>query len=235
MPEGSNPSVAPSTPTPTPQTTSSEPTPVQPASGTPVEPTTAGQASQQAMPTEPTQTAEPGNLDPVPDALAQAEGAKQDANQGAPETYGVFKDVSGKEYTPESVQGFVDVARELGLSQEKAQKMFEAFVPTATKYMRDDVIEKAKGWVQQSRMDSEFGGEHFNENLGIAKTAYMHYASDGLKQILNVSGLSNHPEVIRMFYRIGKTMQQDHGVQGGVSAPAGPRRRYPKSNMVVDE
>lgn len=175
----------------------------------------------------------PQDLGGIPDALAETPDPKP--AEGAPETYTSFTDVTGKEYTPESVKGFVDAAREVGLSQEKAQKMFQAFVPTAYKYMHDDVVEKAKGWVEASKNDAEFGGARFAQSMGIAKQAYSHFASDELKQILNATGLSNHPEIIRMFYRVGLTMQQDHGVQGGVSAPATPRRRYPNSNMVVDE
>ena len=204
-----------------------------------------------SQPTDPVQQ-EPGQPnpaqpegDPIPDALADAAGADGDTGdgkqpegqepEGAPEKYEAFKDFSGKEYTPEQVQDFANVAKELGLSQEKAQKMFGALVPTAYKYMRDDVMQKAQGWRKDAESDPEFGGAHFQENMGIAAKAYKTYASPELRKMINVSGLGNHPEFIRMFYRIGKAMSQDTGVQGGASAPAAPRRRFPNSNMVVDE
>lgn len=154
---------------------------------------------------------------------------------GAPEAYEPFTDEDGQTYAPEALEGFVGVARELGLSQEKAQKMFGSFVPTAKAFLQKDLIQKAKGWAESVEKDSELGGANFKQNLGIANQAYRKYASPEMQQILKTSGLSAHPEVVRMFYRIGKTMQQDHGVQGGASAPATPRRRYPNSNMVVDE
>ena len=202
----------------------------------PTEPTQSQtQAEPQPQQAEGGQTTSQAESDDIPDALAGGQEVQPAEPEGAPEAYAAFTDANGKEYAPEVVQGFTDVARELGLSQEKAQKMFGAFVPTAQKYMHEDLVEKAKGWLTESENDSEFGGEHFRENLGIAKQAYKQYASPKLQKILNVSGLGSHPEVVRLFYRIGRTMQQDHGVQGGTSAPAAPRRRYPKSNMVVDE
>ena len=205
----------------------------------PTEPTqpspTSTQTEPQSQPADGAQTDPQSDQSDIPDALASAPDTQSAEPEGAPETYATFTDANGKEYAPELVQGFTDVARKLGLSQEKAQKMFGAFVPTAEKYMHDDLVEKAKGWFAESEKDSEFGGERFKENLGIAKQAYKQYASPKLQKILNASGLGSHPEVVRLFYRIGLTMQQDHGVQGGTSAPAAPRRRYPKSNMVVDE
>lgn len=213
-----------------------------------------------AEPTEPTAPVPPeggeGNpTDPAPAATDPATGATEPqegmpsllggegegegggapkATPTAPEAYEPF-DIDGQQFSEEQVQGFAATARELGLSQENAQKMFATMVPTAREYLMKDLVAKSKEWASLSAKDPEIGGADFEAKRGIASQAYKHYATPELRAILNGSGLGAHPEVVRLFYRIGKTMQQDTGVTGSASAPAGVRRRYPKSNMVVDD
>ena len=162
------------------------------------------------------------------------EGASSNGDQegGAPESYEPFS-VDGQTIEAENAQEFVDMAKELGLSQEKAQKFMDAMVPAARNYLMKDLSAKAQAWAEETRKDPEIGGANFEANQGIAMAAYKHYATPELRTILTGSGLGNHPEVVRLFYRIGKSMQQDKGVAGDGTTPAQPRRLYPKSNMVI--
>lgn len=207
--------------------------------------------------TEPAEPATPaggeGNpTDPAPAATAQAtdateptadmpsllgEGDQNDGDQkpaqAAPEAYEPF-DVEGQQFTEAQLEGFAATAKELGLSQENAQKMLAAMVPTARQYLVDDLKAKSQEWASLSEKDPEIGGANFKANVGVANSALKQFATPEFTALLRGSGLGAHPEVVRVFYRIGKAMQQDHGVTGSASAPAGARRRYPKSNMVVD-
>lgn len=159
--------------------------------------------------------------------------AGQDDRVAVPEEYEPFA-IDGQQFSEEQVAGFATTARKLGLSQENAQEMFAAMVPTAREYLVNDLVAKSKEWADATAKDPEIGGANFEANKGIAKQAYARYATPELRAILTGSGLGNHPEVIRLFFRIGKTMQQDSGVTGSASAPATVRRRYPKSNMNPD-
>lgn len=186
---------------------------------------------------EPASAAEqsPAPVEAVPNALGEVTpAADPEPVETAPEAYEPFLDADGNPFDAELVGEFTGVAKELGLSQEKAQKVFGSVVPAARTYLQKDLVRQAKQWSEDAARDQEFGGEHFQANLGVAASAYQRYASDGLKQIVAQSGLGNHPEFIRLFYRVGKAMQQDTGVTGGASAPATPSRRYPNSDMVVD-
>lgn len=194
-----------------------------------VETTQAESAPEQAPEQE-----QPAQEEAVPNALGEAQPEEQAPVETAPEAYEAFVDADGKAYDEKLVKGFSEVARELNLSQENAQKVFGSVVPAAREYLRQDLVQKAKQWSEASSQDQEFGGEHFKANLGVAASAYNQYASAELKKIIADSGLGNHPEFIRLFYRVGKAMQQDKGVTGGTSAPATPSRRYPNSAMVVD-
>lgn len=155
------------------------------------------------------------------------------APQGAPENYDAFKAPDGREFKPEDVSGFVDAAKKAGFSQEQAQDMFGAMFPIADSYLRETLTKQVQAWTEQAKNDSEYGGANLNANLGMAKSAYDKFASPGLKQVLRASGLDNHPEMIRLFVRVGRTLSQDTGVQGSAARPE-KVIRYPKSNMVED-
>lgn len=172
----------------------------------------------------------------MPSLLGEADqnDGDQGAAQAAPEAYEPF-DVEGQQFTEAQLEGFAATAKELGLSQENAQKMLAAMVPTARQYLVDDLKAKSHEWASLSEKDPEIGGANFKANVGVANQALKQFATPEFTALLRGSGLGAHPEVVRVFYRIGKAMQQDHGVTGSASAPAGARRRYPKSNMVVDD
>lgn len=199
------------------------------------------QAETQAPPSGSEQTAESLMGDTLlgsGDQAAQegeSQTQEQETAQSAPETYEAFRDVNGNEYTPESVQQFADAAKSVGLSQENAQKLFEAMVPTARAHMMNDLRSKAEQWALDCEKDPEIGGANFGANKAVAISGYREFATPELRTILNASGLGNHPEVVRHFFRLGKTLQQDSGVHGNASANPPKRRRYPNSNMVVDD
>lgn len=175
-----------------------------------------------------TETAPAGMPDTLLDQNNEPEAA------AAPEAYAEFEGADGRMYAPEQVSGFVDAAKELGLSQEKAQKLFTAMEPTAREFMQRNLAETSAAWAEQAKADPEFGGDNFEQNAAIIRQAYREFTTPEFREIVKHSGLGNHPEFLRLFYRVGTQMQQDHGVAGSASAPAVKKPRYPKSNMVVD-
>lgn len=184
--------------------------------------------------TNPAPAAEGAEQKPIPSMLGDTpteEAPKQEpAPEPVPEKYEAFKDSEGNSYDPEQVADFAAVAKELGLSQEKAQKMFGVMRPAADKYVREEHMKRVEGWVKASQEDKEFGGSGFKANLGVAAKAYKEFATPELRQLLDQSGLGNHPEMIRLFYRIGQKVSQDTGVTGA-GAPEPKRRMFPNSNM----
>ena len=94
------------------------------------------------------------------------------------------------------------------------------------------LAEARNDWAQQSRADAEFGGEKLDENLAVAKKAVEALASPELKTLLEQSGLGNHPEIIRLFYRAGRSLSQDSFVGGKpAQGQSDARRLYANSNM----
>lgn len=164
-----------------------------------------------------------GSPEPAP-----KEAAAQD--EGAPEAYADFEGGDGKAIPAASLGGFTKVAKELGLSQAKAQKLVSALRPTVDGYINQSAEKYGREWAEQVKADKELGGADFDKKLAVAVSAYKNFSTPELQKMLEATRLGNHPEVIRMFYRIGTAMSQDTGVAGS-GAPVAKRRIYPNSNM----
>lgn len=168
----------------------------------------------------------------APDAASEKNAAPKEVptEESVPETYADFEGEEGAKIPASSLGEFTKVAKELGLSQAKAQKLVTALRPTVDSYVNDSAERFGRRWAEQVKTDKELGGADFSKKLGVAVSAYSKFATPELKQMLEATRLGNHPEIIRMFYRIGTAMSQDTGVAGS-GAPEPKRRLYPNSNM----
>jgi hypothetical protein len=119
----------------------------------------------------------------------------------------------------ETIQdAFKAAAKEAGLTQAQAQHLTDMGGLMRAKVMADHQAAQAQvytDWAEQSRSDKEFGGAKMDENLAIASKAINAFATPELKALLDSTGIGNHPEMIRAFYRAGKAMSEDNLVPGG--------------------
>ena len=138
--------------------------------------------------------------------------------EGAPEQYEEFKAPEGQQFDPEVLNNFKEIAKDLNLSQEAAQKMLDKMAPVVAQRQVEQIEALRTQWAEQSTADKEFGGEKLSENLGVARKALDTFGSPELKSLLNESGLGNHPEFIRLLYRAGKAIGEDSFVGGNKSA-----------------
>lgn len=216
-----------------------------PAGGTPQAPT----GSQEAAATPPGATAAPaapaapaaaapaqGNATPAEPAAAAkpAEGASTEAQPaqpaGAPEKY-EFQAPEGVNFDPAVVDKFSAVAKELNLSQEAAQKVLSEVGPAMAAAQQKAQAEMVASWETEAKADKEFGGENFERNLAIAKQGQAFIGTPALAQFLEQTKLGSHPEVIRLFFKVGQAIAEDTHVPGG-ARPAGgdkggsPTERY---------
>lgn len=183
----------------------------------------------------------PPKTDGMPNALGGVNPPSPEANDGqqqqqkqstAPEKYEPFNFGENPAIDPTNIEQFSTAAREAGLSQEQAQKVLDSLAPSVATKLRADLVRQAGEWLKASEADPEFGGAAFEANKGIAVGAYQKLATPELREILNNSGLCNHPEVIRLFYRIGKMTSQDSGVKGAPTPrDNGFADMYPNSPM----
>jgi hypothetical protein len=167
-------------------------------------------------------------------AAASAAAAAKDGGAAAavaapvvPEKYADFKLPEGVTLEAEQLTELHSAAKELGLSQEAAQKLVDRTVKdrqaTEASFVAKQqaaVKQAAVDWKTQTEADPEVGGAAIKENLAVAIKARDQFATPELTKMLNESGLGNHPEVVRFFFKVGKAMSEDKFTQGG-KAPAG--------------
>jgi len=111
-----------------------------------------------------------------------------------------------------ALEGATPLLKEMGLNQEQAQKMVDWYasqVETAHKSQVDAHNQLMNDWQEQSRNDSEFGGDAFEENIKVAQSAVTKLGTPALKQLLEDHGVGNHPEVIRFMVKVGNLTKED--------------------------
>ena len=156
------------------------------------------------------------------DSSVESETSESETPEGAPDKYEFNAKVADApgELDPEVLTAFGEVAKELALPQEAAQKVLDKVAPVIQARQAEQVEKARVEWAEESKSDDEFGGETFNANLEVAKTALNAFGTDPFKQLLSESGLGNHPEVIRFMYRAGKAISEDSYVGNSQGANA---------------
>jgi len=115
---------------------------------------------------------------------------------------------------------YKDIANELGLSQEGAQKLMDLAVKNAQNQY-DQHHEVQKQWVDNIKSDKEFGGNNLQTTVKSARGVIDKYGDPEVLALLDTTGLGNNPGVIKMFARIGKRVAEDSSVDG---SPAGSQK-----------
>lgn len=164
------------------------------------------QQTQTQTPTQTTQQQNPGGEKNEAEVKTDAS-LFDPAKVKLPEGYSMDENLM-KEFSP--------FAAELKLNHENGQKIVDLYVKglqsqvakLETKF-KEDADAQIDQWKKESVSDKEFGGAKFQENLAVAGKAIARFGSPALKILLDETGLGNHPEVIRAFYKAGKLISED--------------------------
>ncbi len=176
-------------------------TPAVPA--VPAVPVTPVTPSPGATPVEPTTPAEP---------LVKPLVKPGDAPGQTLESYSDFTLPEGVNLDATLMDKATPIFKGLGLNQEQAQKLvdFQAeMVKEGTQSQTDAFNQLIEGWKKDTENDKEFGGENFDENLGIAKLALDKFATPEFKELIADHGIAYHPEFVRYNLAIGKLLKED--------------------------
>ncbi len=144
----------------------------------------------------------------------------------APDTPPAEPDVDVTFDLPEGVafdeQGateFKAMVKELKLQPDAAKKLADLAASRA-RAQHEAHAALIESWTESVKTDKEIGGEKLAENLAVAKRAVDTFGSQALKDLLNQTGLGNHPEVVKAFIKAGKAISEDGFVRGAPRAPA---------------
>jgi len=163
-------------------------------------------------------------------------GEDEGALTGAPETYEDFAAPEGVELDADLAADLKALAKDMDLSQAGAQKVADLGLRLAAKWGEEQagrVAEMQAAWKTETEADKEIGGDALPANLAVAKKALDTYGTPELVALVNESQIGNHPEFLRLLFRVGKTLTEDTPVTTGTAAPAAKDARgfYPNSNM----
>lgn len=123
-------------------------------------------------------------------------------------------DFDGQDISPGFIDGYAAVAKEVGLPRDKACVLLSKAADLANRMDEQAVREQADAWVRQAKTDAEFGGAALDANLAVAKRGLEAFGGEPLKMLLDSTGLGNHPEVIRFFWKVGKAVSEDSFQRG---------------------
>lgn len=171
----------------------------------------------------------PASTPPASDTAPKADDTKA-TEPVVPEAY-ELQMPEGVELDKAAADEFTTIAKELKLDQAAAQKLADIAAKQAQRQV-DAHTALVESWVEQVKADKDIGGDKLNENLGIARKALETFGTPELRDVLNASGLGNHPEVIKAFVKAGKAISEDKFVAGAAKgADSDPAKKlFPNMN-----
>lgn len=133
------------------------------------------------------------------------------------------------------------IFKEAGLSNEQAQAILPAAKSLVEKTQQATVQnlidagnQQRKAWLDAAKADEQIGGAKWDASLdsaGRALDALGHAEGSEFRTALNETGFGNHPEMIRIFARIGEMVGEDGDfVRADAGAPVNEpawKRLYP--------
>jgi hypothetical protein len=203
------------------------------AAATPTDPAAAPAPTPPAAPAAPTDPAPaPAPADPTAPPAGSEPPKPPEPPTGAPEKYELAAP-EGFQLEPETTAQFETVARELNLSNEQANKLIPLGAQLAQKLAAQQQEGHAKQvaqWLEDSKADKEIGGDKFDASVQVALKARDKFATPELKTLMDQTGIGNHPEIVRLFHRIGTAIADDTFVQ----APSGGGSQKSAASVLFD-
>ena len=147
-----------------------------------------------------------------------AQGQEQPQEEpGAPEKYEDFQVPEGVALDEGIMNDFVARAKELNLSQEKAQEMVDLGVKVldnAMEAQREQYAQLRQQWVEELKTDQEFGGSNFDKTVEQAQQALRKFGDESLTELLEETGYGDNPALIKFLARITKATSEDNSASG---------------------
>lgn len=165
---------------------------------------------------------------------ASAEGAGKEGQgdtPAAPETY-AFTMPDGLEMDQALADSVTPVFKELGLTQEQADKLVGAYagqVQAQQQAVQDAFQKQLDDWTTELKTDPEVGGESFEKNAGIAAKAIEKFGSPELKAMLDSTGVGSNPAMFKFALAVGRFLSEDQPGSGSAATENLPKevRMYP--------
>jgi hypothetical protein len=175
------------------------------------------------------------NTDP-PKGTENNEAGKPQGDDAAPAPL-KLKLPEGMKADDALIKGFEPIARELKLDDAGAQKLVDLYAGRQQQLAKEAAEAHAKqvdGWANEVKADKELGGDKFPETQQLVANVMTRFNDPGLVEVLNTSGLGNHPALVRFVARIGKAIADDSIKGAGGGAEKKPRTEQERLDRFYD-
>ncbi len=150
---------------------------------------------------------------------------KGQQSQGPPEQYELDAQVPEdapqelKDAAEQDTEKFKEVARELGLSNDAAQRLLQ-FDAERQANMAETLQQHADAQINQELESyKQERGDAFTDDVNNARAFMQAFADEGVRSWMDETGLGNHPKLISMLAQAGKMLQEHEVIQGAKSVP----------------
>lgn len=145
-----------------------------------------------------------------------------------PESY-EFKAPEGVSLNQELLSEATPIFKELGLSQEAAQKLVDLYSKNSGKTeaaLAKTVEDMRADWRNQVMNDRELGPkiDQVKIELGRAKDKMAPAVRKSFDDAMNLTGLGDHPGIVKGLYELSKLVNEGTHVNGGGPSAAGQSR-----------
>lgn len=146
----------------------------------------------------------------------KAAGEKKD--EGAPETYADFVMPEGVQVDAEALEAFKPWAKANNLSQAKAQEAVNLYTEAtkrAVERWQNTWAETKAKWLTTAKADPELGAgdeKKFAQTLASSVKAVSRLGTPGLREALEVTGVAEHPEMLRFLARVGAAYAEEDSI-----------------------
>ena len=140
------------------------------------------------------------------------DGKADEGKDGAPEAYQDFTLPEGMDFNKEAFGEIEPLLKDMDASQAQAQKLIDVhakMVQQQQEFAVKSWADTQAKWVETGEADEEFGKKNYDASISIAKSAIREIGGAPLMKALEETGMGNHPEFIRFFYRVGTHLGED--------------------------
>lgn len=178
--------------------------------------------------------------DTDPDKEKEGESKEGEESEDGDEKKVDYGDINLPQDLPEGMAidtQLFDSVKEIGtkynIPKEAMQEMVDGYakrIADADTALQNQWAEVERGWKDTAKTDKEIGGDKFDTNVEKAKRAVSTFGTPELKEALEQSRMGNHPEIIRIFARIGEKISEGGNFDRG--SGSGERTR---SDVLFDK
>ena len=150
-----------------------------------------------------------------------------------PLTYEPFKLPDNFQRDDKAMGEFTEVLKEAKASQDFGQKLVDLYTREAQKLHQLQVstfADTINGWKEDVLADPELGGSRTQTVLQSCGAVLEQFGTPELRQMFNLTGTGNHPEMVRFLNKIGKFLGEGKPIRAEKPVPevkpSRAQRRY---------